>query len=158
VSSNSITLRAFTPADADELLALHVLSIRTLCSADYEPYIIDAWTNPKRPEHYIRAMENGEHLTVATDTTGRLLGFSAIDKGEVKAVYVHPDHIRRGIGAKLLSAAEDHARADGFSTVHLDSSLTAIPFYVARGYTLVEHSTHRFGKVDMPCARMSKRL
>lgn len=52
----------------------------------------------------------------------------------VRAFYIHPQWSRRGIGSLILDACEQAARAGGFSTVELASTLPGVPFYLSRGY------------------------
>ena len=50
----------------------------------------------------------------------------------VRAIAVHPDHHRQGVGRELLSAIEGHAIRDGFSEIRLAVNLEnegAIQFY-----------------------------
>lgn len=65
--------------------------------------------------------------------------------GEVRAVYVHPDFARRGVGSALLAELERRARDRGFETLVLTASLNAVPFYERRGYAAVTTVTHEFG-------------
>lgn len=65
--------------------------------------------------------------------------------GEVRAVYVHPDFARRGVGSALLAELERRARDRGFETLVLTASLNAVPFYEHRGYEAVTTVTHEFG-------------
>ena len=69
--------------------------------------------------------------------------------GEVRAVYVHPDFARRGVGSALLAELERRARDRGFETLVLTASLNAVPFYEHRGYEAVTTVTYEFGG-DVP--------
>ncbi len=56
----------------------------------------------------------------------------------LRAFYVHPDHVRRRIGRRLVEASEQAARAAGFRRYELVSTLTGLAFYRAAGYRDVE--------------------
>lgn len=58
----------------------------------------------------------------------------AKDPARIRAFYIHPHWSRRGIGSKILDACEQAARASGFTSVELASTLPGIPFYMSRGY------------------------
>ena len=75
-----------------------------------------------------------------------------------KAVYVAPGWTGRGVGSALLAAVEGHAAAADVVELHLESSLNAVAFYLARGYGRVRDSIHRMGDVEIPCVTMHKRL
>jgi GNAT superfamily N-acetyltransferase len=64
----------------------------------------------------------------------------------VEQVSVHPDHARRGIGRRLLGAAERWAAARGMSTLSLTTYAEVPwngPYYARLGFTVVpdEHLT-----------------
>ena len=153
----SYILRRADPADAPSICRMHVASIRAHCAGRYTPAQIEAWAGPKRPEWYTRAMAAGEVMFVA-ESVGRIVGFAALDGGEVKAVYVAPGWTGRGVGSTLLAAVEADAVAGNVFEVHLESSLNAVDFYLARGYGRVRDSIHRMGDVEIPCVTMRKGL
>ena len=49
-------------------------------------------------------------------------------------MYTHPDWTRRGIGSLLLDLGEGAARAAGFRTIELGSTIAGEALYLARGY------------------------
>ncbi len=56
----------------------------------------------------------------------------------VDILWVHENHRKRGIGSKLLTEAENEAKARGCHHVHLDTmSWQAPEFYKKHGYTVV---------------------
>lgn len=65
----------------------------------------------------------------------------AVDAARIRAMYTHPDWTRRGIGTLLLELGENAARAAGFKTIELGSTLPGEPLYRARGYVEVSRET-----------------
>jgi GNAT superfamily N-acetyltransferase len=53
---------------------------------------------------------------------------------KIRAFFVDPDHVRRGIGSLLLDHCEQQARAHGFSQAELMATLPGVKLYAARGY------------------------
>lgn len=80
------------------------------------------------------------------------------DAARVRAMYTHPDFVRRGVGRLVLQLSEDAARAEGFSTVELMGTLAGEPLYRACGYEVVERTTDDNGAVSVPLLRMRKEL
>lgn len=73
------------------------------------------------------------------------------DAGEIKRMWVAASARGRGLGARILDALEEEARARGFTAVFLDTNdaLTpAITMYRSRGYTDIERYN------DNPYARL----
>ena len=56
----------------------------------------------------------------------------------MRAFFVHPIHARRGLGRRLVEASEEAARAEGFRSFELVSTLPGLPLYRALGYREVE--------------------
>ena len=151
-------IRRGTPADAEQITPVHVASIRTLCAKDYTPQQIDAWAGWKTPDKYGAAMAAGEVFFVA-EIDGCVVGFSVLHGDEVKAVYLHPDHVGRGIGRRLLSAVETEARGNGIDELHLTSTLTSVGFYESCGYAKgAVHQHPVSGGVMLTCVKFTKRL
>jgi GNAT superfamily N-acetyltransferase len=81
----------------------------------------------------------------------------ASEPARVRAMFVRADWTRRGLGTRILEACEAAARAEGFQTLALVSTLPGLPLYERFGFQDLE-------RVDIPlpngmtigCARMQK--
>lgn len=62
----------------------------------------------------------------------------AIDAAKVRAIFVHPDFARRGLGSLILEHVEAAAAAAGFRCYEMGSTLTGVPLYRLKGYVEVE--------------------
>jgi GNAT superfamily N-acetyltransferase len=97
----------------------------------------------------------GDH-TVGRDA--RLLE-PATEPARVRAMYVHPEFGRCGIGSFILSLCEQAALKEGFTRLELMSTVSGEALYLERGYLpeeRVEVATTL--KVAIPLIRMSKQL
>lgn len=56
------------------------------------------------------------------------------EAAKIRAFFIHPEFARKGIGKAILSACEDEARACGFRSVELMSTLPGLKLYRACGY------------------------
>jgi GNAT superfamily N-acetyltransferase len=61
-----------------------------------------------------------------------------MDAAKVRAIFVHPDFARRGLGSLILATVEDAAREAGFTHFEMGSTLTGVPLYRLKGYVEVE--------------------
>ena len=61
------------------------------------------------------------------------------DAAKIRAFFVHPNWVRRGIGSMLLEACEKAASAAGFTRFEMGATLTGVPLYRARGYVVLEN-------------------
>jgi GNAT superfamily N-acetyltransferase len=62
----------------------------------------------------------------------------ATDAAKVRAIFVHPDYARRGLGSLILAHVEAEAAAAGFKYYEMGSTLTGVPLYRLKGYIEVE--------------------
>jgi predicted N-acetyltransferase YhbS len=74
---------------------------------------------------------------------------------KLRQMAVLPSLQQRGIGRKLVSTAEESARAMGFTIIELHARIYAKGFYEKLGYQM-EGDT--FIEVNLPTAKMIKRL
>lgn len=85
-----------------------------------------------------KTLYGGDH------TAGRDDSFSdpAVDAARIRAMYTHPNWIRRGIGTLLLDVGEAAAREAGFKRIALGATIPGEPFYLAHGYKETARQTH----------------
>ncbi|OYQ26409.1 GNAT family N-acetyltransferase [Sandarakinorhabdus cyanobacteriorum] len=82
----------------------------------------------------------------------------ARDAAKIRAFFVAPAAARRGVGAALLAACENAARAAGFSRTELMATLPGEPFYAAHGYRQGEPAIVDCGGVPVRFVAMAKQL
>jgi GNAT superfamily N-acetyltransferase len=63
---------------------------------------------------------------------------AATDAAKVRAIFVHPDFARQGLGSLILAAVENAARTAGFTRFEMGSTLTGVPLYRLKGYVEIE--------------------
>lgn len=133
-TSSGITLRGFTPDDAEEFLAVNAAAFAdhpeqgAFTFEDLQARMAESWFDP---EGLILALESdrlvGFHWTKVHDQ----------DTGEVYVLGVHPEAQGRGIGRTLLAAGLDHLRQRGRKRVilYVDSAdRVAVQLYESTGF------------------------
>ncbi len=130
---------------------------------DYPSAIVEAWAPlPITDESVGRFLANPDNETrLVAELEGEVVGIGAlvVAKSELRACYVTPKALRKGVGSALVREIETIAREHGLTYLQSDSSVTAEPFYRALGYAVrgrgehVLHSGHR-----MICVKIEKRL
>ncbi|MET3106280.1 GNAT superfamily N-acetyltransferase [Oxalobacteraceae bacterium GrIS 1.18] len=97
----------------------------------------------------------GDHTT---GRDARLLD-PATECARVRAMYVHPDHGRKGIGSLLLALCEKAASSEGFAKLELMSTVSGEQLYLAHGYLIAERvEVPTSTGVAVPLIRMTKRI
>jgi len=81
------------------------------------------------------------------------------DAAKVRAIFVHPDFARQGLGSLILAHVEAEARAAGFSRFEMGSTLTGVPLYRLKGYVEIERIAVPLHNGEaLPVVRMTKEM
>jgi GNAT superfamily N-acetyltransferase len=178
----NLTLRQAVPADIRVLPALIDASVRGLQAADYTPaqiegalqtvygvdsqliadgtyYVVEA--GPKFGIVGCGGWSKRKTLFGGDRWTGRedALLNPQQDAAKIRAFFVHPNWVRRGIGSMILEACEKAARAAGFTRFEMGATLTGVPLYRARGYVSLENIEVSLKNAEsLAVIRMEKRM
>lgn len=160
----AFTLRLATEDDIPALHALIEASVRGLQANDYTPAQIEGAlgtvlgldTQLIRDQTYFLAeflLQNSEARSAACGGWSKRKTLFGADRGpgrvpelldpatdaaKVRAIFVHPDFARQGLGSLMLAHVETEARAAGFRRFEMGSTLTGMPLYRLKGYVEVE--------------------
>lgn len=129
-------LRRYTPADREAVEHLHVFAIQQMGAYlgrgpwDDDVYAVE--------EAYLH--NQGEFLIGELD--GTLVAMGALrrttsERAEIKRMRVYPEYQGRGYGQMILTELEARARAMGYKTLHLDTSIVQVvaqKLYEKNGY------------------------
>ena len=123
------------------LAELTVAAVWTIGGGSYSEEQVAAWaafhTEPAR--FRARALA-GALILVAVDDRDRSVAHAVLEPDDhLDQLYCHPDHSRRGLGDRLLAAAEQHARERGVVRLYTEASELARPAFERAGYAV----THR---------------
>ena len=61
------------------------------------------------------------------------------EPAKIRAIFVHPQWARQGLGSLMLAHCEEAARAGGFHHFEMGSTLTGVPLYLLKGYRVAEN-------------------
>ncbi len=175
--------RLATVADIPALQALIEQSVRVLQRGDYSPSQIDSSIGSAfgidrqllADQTYFVATpaDNPAHLAACGGWSFRrtLCGSDAIpgrdsapldpvtDFAKIRAIFVHPDFARQGLGTLILAHCEQAAAAAGFTRFEMGSTLTGVPLYTLKGYVEVERTSLPLPNGEpLEIVRMSKSL
>lgn len=79
------------------------------------------------------------------------------DAAKIRAIFVHPDFARQGLGSLILARVEAEAVAAGFRRFEMGSTLTGVPLYRLKGYVEVERIAVPLANGEaLPVVRMIK--
>ena len=79
------------------------------------------------------------------------------DAARIRAIFVHPQFARMGLGSMILAHVEAEAVAAGFRRFEMGSTLTGVPLYLVKGYVEGERIAVPLGNGEsLPVVRMTK--
>ena len=82
----------------------------------------------------------------------------AKDPARIRAMYTHPNHVRKGIGKLIITLCEEAAKAEGFTKMELVATLSGEPLYRTCGFEAYENIVDDRGGAGVPLLRMRKTL
>ena len=81
------------------------------------------------------------------------------EPARIRAMFVHPDWTRRGLGRAILDSSETAARAEGFRNLILGATRPGVPFYRAFGFREKESVMVRAPNgVEVDCVVMERAI
>lgn len=132
-------IRIALPDDALAIHNLHTRSVRGLCTRDYPEEVIEGWLSGRTPDGCkVRGIAKKEMYVY--EESGAIRGFSHVVPICIVALFVDPDHTRRGVGRALFEHALAFIRASGTIPVPFEGTITAFPFYLKMGCTEIRRS------------------
>jgi len=79
------------------------------------------------------------------------------DAARIRAFFVRPEWVRRGIGGMILEACENAAHEAGFKRLETGATLSGVAFYRAKGYAELERLQVPLGNGEsLPIIKMAK--
>jgi GNAT superfamily N-acetyltransferase len=133
-----VHIRAFEIADATSVSGLIATTLRISNVKDYPADFLSKVEASLTPPALCELAK--ERVIFVAVGGNAIVGTASLGRGQVHAVFVHPARQGRGIGRRLMEAAESEARARGERGLILYASVSAVSFYEAGGWrTVREH-------------------
>jgi len=149
-------IRLAQDEDYPEIARLRRQTIRNVNSGDYSEDIIQDWTTQTNTQSFRKKAH--EHKRWVAIEKNKIIGFCDHNfKCELSRIYVHKDHLRKGVGSRLLKVAEDSLKKLGCKEIHIESTITAKDFYEKNGYKVIKKDFHN-GDKNAPIYKMTKKL
>ena len=153
-SVRRLSVGHYTPAQIDAALA-EVFGVDTQLIADGTYYVVDAPAGPAAAGGWSarRTLFGGDQMKQGEDP----ILDPTIDAARIRAFFVHPDWVRRGLASQLYHTCERAASAAGFQRFELMATLPGEPLYRALGFTAVERVVFALANdVPVPFVRMTR--
>lgn len=144
--------------DAQTALEIRNAAILNQCVGHYSMEILKDWTSGGLSDEFMDAVEANCYVAIE-DKQIVGTGMVNIETGKIDAIFVHPDHMRKGIGKKIIAFLEGMALTRGLETLALQSTLNAAAFYRACGFAGNKVDTYTTSRgVSLDCIPMTKTI
>jgi putative acetyltransferase len=156
-----ITVRQATADDAERVLDVKRAAIRGVAWDTYDDDQLDAWAPDEDDrDAFERVLDRADVFVLVATIEEEIAGYGVLnaDAGRIDALFVHPDHVREGIGSTLLGQLELVAEMRAIRELVVIASVNAVPFYEARNYWRLEPTTKRIDGEELEFVRMRKRV
>ncbi|CAN5371204.1 GNAT family N-acetyltransferase [soil metagenome] len=153
------SIRPYHPEDIQAVYQLFYHSVHEVAKKDYNAQQLAAWAKPQRnPQRW--DVELLEQRVWVAETAGEISGFITLrpEDGYLDFLYVHHLHQGKGIATLLLQALETEAGALDIHQLTTDSSLTARPFFLSKGFSLVAENIKTVDGVEFVNSRLAKQF
>ncbi len=164
-------VRAATQEDAPAIGLVHVRSWQAAYKGHFPADFLNGLDPDQRGARwrdYLSARPDGHETLLVADLSGTVVGFvdagpcrdDGGEAGEIRAIYLQPEHWDRGFGRELMTAALDELRSHGFGEVKLwvlDANRRARAFYEAGGWEL-DGGARVINSLGFPIAEVRYRI
>ncbi|TWT84577.1 putative N-acetyltransferase YafP [Planctomycetes bacterium CA13] len=134
-------IRLYRTDDADALLSLFRDTVFRVNCRDYTPQQLEAWAPAEVSLDAWRERFNNR-VAIVIETDAEIAGFADMTlAGHLDRLFVSADHQRRGVGKMLVDELKIRASELGIADISTDASITARPFFVAQGFTVVRQQS-----------------
>lgn len=126
--------------DLDAIRQLFYNTITTVNTKDYTPRQIEVWASGYADIDRWKAKLNSQQFFVyeEANTICAFTSLKGIDY--IDHLYVSQHHLGKGIATKLLTFIETEAIRKGAEVIKSDVSITARPFFEAKGYSVINQN------------------
>ncbi len=154
----NISIRHATLDDLSAIQEIFVGAVRYVSNKDYTSEQIEVWAmaveNVARWEEKIQT----QYFIVA-EIAGATVGFASLERDDYfDLLYVHKDHLRKGVANALYQAIETASKAAGSGILRTDVSITARPMLERKGFELLHENRNLLHGVEIINYRMEKKM
>ena len=111
-------IRRVRDEDYEEIARLRRQTIRNVNSKDYEEEVINNWSAKVDAQSFRESASTCKRW-VATEKN-KIIGFCEHNfLGEISRIYVHKNHLRKGIGSCMLKVAETSLQKQGCQEISI---------------------------------------
>lgn len=150
-------VRKLRQGEETELWELFYNTIHNVNIRDYDENQIEAWA-PCDFDVNIAIRKFRDIDPFVAVKNGKIIGYADIQSnGLIDHFYCHHECQRQGVGSALFAAIEEEANKKGISEMHSNVSITARPFFEAKGFSVEKEQVIKVRDQQLRNYRMVRR-
>lgn len=158
-AQKNIVIRLYSEADASSLAAIYFNTIHNINSKDYSPEQINAWAPVSSLETDGWMHKWQKLIPIVATIDKKVVGFAELENnGHIDCFYCHHEYQGCGVGSALLNEVEKSARKSKLNKLFAEVSITAKPFFEAKGFTVTKQQSVVVREVELTNFVMEKLL
>ena len=123
--------------DVESIKTLNLNTIQIVNAKDYTNNQIKVWSSFNDADEWKKIIVIQKFWVVEIET--QIVGFGSLTtNGLFDFLYVHHGHQRTSVASLLQEKVEKEARLQGNSKVFASVSITAQPFFLSKGYSILK--------------------
>lgn len=153
-------VREASEDDRGAIYEVHVAAVQGVTSSTYSDVELAIWEATLSPDMY--SLDRPDGLFLVVERKSEIVGFveASVTDPEIDKLYVDPRCQRNGVATLLVEEIEYRIRGHEESSLYVEASLNAVPFYESVGFeqtgTLDKTITHEDTTIVMTVADMQK--
>lgn len=155
-----ITIRKYTPADAQALAGIFYNTIHLINSQHYSKAQVDVWaprSSFENPEGWVKKFQRTEPWVALIGN--EIVGFAEFEPdGHIDCFYCHHQWLGQGVGSALMQQIHLEAGQKKIARLFSEVSITAKPFFERHGFTTLCEQTILRNGVALNNFKMEKWL
>lgn len=150
-------LRLYKSSDLQELSKLFSETVLTVNLGDYNEEQVEKWASSALKFTDEKFFLN--HTVVAENEKGEIIGYGMMDStGYFDHLFVHKDYQRKGVAQAISENLESYAKSIGAKKITVHASITAKPFFLKAGYTVISSNEVKIDEVTFVNYKMEKEM
>ena len=151
-----IDIRLATQSDIEEAKSLFADTIKSTCKNDYNVEQINAWVSSVENKERWESLLKEQYFIIA-QIEEEMVGFATLEDGcYLDFLYVHKDHLRKGIANLLYDNLKAEASRRGIQKLSSDVSITAQPFFESKGFKIIKENRNIRNGIELINYKMSQ--
>lgn len=146
-----IRIRKYKESDAPAIASIYYNTIHTVNTRDYTEEQVNAWAPYDSVQDYSGWQEKLAKIQPFVATINdTVVGFAEFEpNGHIDCFYVHHEYQGKGIGSALMAYIFDEGKKQKIDRIYAEVSITAKPFFEAKGFKVVKEQTVNLRGVEL---------